>query len=168
MKLFYLRYILLFLALTFSNCKKEKRFPEDPKKSRKTPQSRFSGKWIISAYTFNGNDIRFDLNKLSNKYRIDDVYFTYEYNDFYRRWDFSLRTDNYGFFYSTEGFKDNTYIYLSGSNDTIANKWFYTPFKYIKGSSVYWTITKLYDKDCNLILDTDSGQYKMFLNKIKL
>lgn len=166
MKLFYLKYIILIIFLTLIGCKKEKRFPEDPKKSRMTPQNRFTGKWIISAYTFNGNDIRFNLNTLSNKYKLESVYFTYQYNNDYKTWNFAIRTDNHGFYSSSDTFRENTYIYLFPKEyDTLTNKWFYTPFKYIPGSEAKWTITKLYDKDCNLILDTDSGQYKIFLKK---
>ena len=86
-----------------------------------------------------------------------------------KKWICNITNENMAF-ESETAFNPDDPGYLTIGPDNfccrfLLSKWLITPFRYTQGSSAKWTITKLYGKDLNLVLGTDSGEYKMFLKK---
>jgi hypothetical protein len=147
-------------------CKKQKRYEEDPKKSRKTPQTRLTGNWKVTEYTFNGNSIIQKLNSLSPINDLSDFTLQYGENSD-KAWYTRIYSPNKVLFQSYDFFNNDSQFYFSyaGIYDSLCCKWFITPFKFIRNEDAYWKVTKLYENDLNIVLNTDSGQYKIFFNK---
>ncbi|MBK9286053.1 MAG: hypothetical protein IPM51_17290 [Sphingobacteriaceae bacterium] len=162
------RLIILIVLILFlgSSCKKQTKYEEDPKKSRTSPKLRLKGTWGLEDYTFNCNSIIPHLNLLSTKYNINEttLQFSESYNN---RWSTSISSNNKSLYSYHDIFSDDYtfFIQYSGTNDSICCKWFITPFRYVRYVDSYWRITKLYDKDLNIVLDTDTGQFKIFFKK---
>jgi hypothetical protein len=55
---------ILLTQLTTSSCKYEHQYPEDDKKTKKSPWERLKGRWQLSEYTENGISIVDSLNEL--------------------------------------------------------------------------------------------------------
>lgn len=168
---------ILFLAvlLGFSiACKKNQhRYPEDPNVTKITPQKRLEGSWTVNAYTYNGLDIISKLDTFySGESKIKDVGFGYAQDPDTKVWEFSVINQYFINFESESAFDTDDPDYIKLYNDNVCcrfllSKWFITPFKYIPNASTKWRITKLYNSELNLILQTDTGDYKMFLKKLK-
>jgi hypothetical protein len=163
--------LLVILLLFFSYCKKKKiqhQYPEDPKSTTITPKLRLTGQWGIRQFTLNGSDIRSSLEAVyNNKYKISDVIFTYDKNPDTQQWFLIIDAAN-SKETKIDAFEEPDQLSIGPDNHTEYGlcKWFVTPFKFTKDKSVQWTITKLYDKDLNLILKTDTGEYKLFMQKL--
>ena len=56
--------------------------------------------------------------------------------------------------------------YTPNHMDSLKTVLFITPFKYSTIRTTNWYVTKLYDKDLRLTLQTDTGEYKLFFNKM--
>ena len=165
--------LCLILFNLFSCHKKQKRYPEDPKSTRCAPEDRFNGSWKITDYTFKGSSIYNELNKQSKgNTNLDNVVIIYskktsETNDQEIFQISNFPQNNYSSSFSSVNLRftpDNNC--LCGLQDSLFSYWFIAPFKYNHSLTTDWTITKLYKNDCNVVLQTDSGEFKIFLNKI--
>lgn len=70
-------------------------------------------------------------------------------------------------------FDDYTHLKINpqGCNtiqDSLLNYWFISPQSYCTVSTACWRVTMLYNKDFHIVLDTDSGAYKINLTKVKI
>ena len=153
MKLKYYIIIIFFTLIGTTNCKKK--YPEDPKKTTKTPEKRLTGRWVISEYTLNANSIVDTLSSLC-KSRITLYHFDYLEGDL-------QISGNFGIYNGFDSFKDENLIRLDPWENELFNMVYITPFKYVKGSSAKWSVTKLYDNDLHLKMITDTGEYKISL-----
>jgi hypothetical protein len=74
-------FILIFgIAIAFA-CKKQHRYPEDPKSTFDSPKTRLSGNWKLDDFTLNGTSIVNDLNNIANApINIRDVTLNYFFN----------------------------------------------------------------------------------------
>lgn len=170
--------VLLLSLFLGANCKKKKktdqhRYAEDPETTTLTPQERLRSSWRVSAYQFNGVDIIGRIDTINgNRARIEDANISYDYWDNIKTWRFTI----YNGFFQFDGDGTNAFnpdqpydITIFGSANSLLCKWFITPFGYDINQtalSTRWTITKLYGNDLNLLLQTDSGDYKIFLKKL--
>lgn len=172
-------FIYFFAVLLIcATCRKEKppapaiqyQYPEDPATTTITPQQRLAGMWKIDVYTFKDSDIVAFLDTFyGGQSKIQDVQFIYNQNLDSKEWSFNLQTNKTSQSSQT-AFNPDDPVHFVMDNDNecckyLKSKWFITPFRYIKGASTKWTITKLYDKKMNLVLQTDSGNYKIFFSK---
>ncbi|HRH09913.1 MAG TPA: hypothetical protein PLU73_00285 [Bacteroidia bacterium] len=127
------------------------------------------GNWKLTDYTFNGNSIITQLNSLSqNNDKVDNVTFHFSQTRT-KQWDFEIGTGRMIIFNENKALINDTYVLLSstGINDPLAVMWFISPFKFSTHPiDSYWYITKLYKNDLHIKLGTDSGEYKIYLNKI--
>lgn len=160
-------FILIFgIAIAFA-CKKQHRYPEDPKSTFDPPKTRLSGNWKLDDFTLNGTSIVNDLNNIPNApINIRDVTLNYFFNSDDKNdkhWAFRV----YNF--STRNNFDDVSITIGPYNSTqnqIIDKWFITPFKFTGTPAVAnWVVTKLYKSDLHLVLQTDTGEFKMFFKK---
>jgi hypothetical protein len=163
--------VLASALLTFANCKKKKtqyQYPEDPKATTLTPKERLHGLWQVSDYTLNGNSIISKLDTFYNsQYRIEDVIFNYDQNSNSKKWILTITSEVMSHTYEN-AFEEPDQILIDNDNyccKFLLTKWFITPFKYVPNASTKWTITKLYNKELNLITKTDTGEFKMFFKK---
>jgi hypothetical protein len=161
------KFIAASLVVLLLSCKKEYKYPEDPKKSRATPEQRLKGRWEIIEYTFQANSIYGKLNQAAHGiFNLDKI--VLEYADKARdNYDQGIATlnpvggDN-SFFISKNNFK----FYTPNANDSTFIYWFVSPFRYKPATTANWTITKLYGVDFNIVLPTDSGEYKIFWHRV--
>lgn len=167
--------VVLAFFLVSANCVKKRkpdqyRYPEDPGTTTLTPQERLTAVWSISDYQFNGNSIVSQLDTLNDgKARIREVGVYYDYSLDYKQWRFTV-SNKYFQFDGDQAFNPNEPydITFYGSANPYLCKWFITPFRYNINQAnlrTRWSITKLYKNDLNLLLHTDSGDYKIFLIK---
>jgi hypothetical protein len=167
--------ILLISIVIFStwSCKKQHRYPEDPKKSRKTPLERLHGSWKIEEYTFKGSSIVSQLDLLKQDAHVKNVQF-YFYVEYHQE-TFSINSGAFPGYHTFNALIDETYLRIGPynefmtvgpANEKVFTGWFVTPFRYTQNGQTKWTITKLFESDLNIILPTDSGEYKIFLRKI--
>lgn len=170
-------FILIACALFFG-CKKEHRYEEDPKYSKATPQERLNGNWKITNYTFNGNSIFDALNQkaIGNSYNLNNIWFSYshktKHDEYYNDGD-AFSINPFPGSGQNRNFDDYTYLQIRNIGgqdalDSLYAYWFVSPQKYNCGSTAYWEVTKLYEKDFHIVLKTDSGEYKITLLKTKL
>ena len=161
-------YIILFTLILVAGCKKQHRYEDDPKSTFDTPNERLSGIWQLNEYTLNGASIISNLNNISGAQSdIRDVNLSYSYIE-------ENKKDKYYAFkiysYTARNNFDGISIEIGPDNSSafpIIDKWFITPFKFTGTPAVsHWIVTKLYDKDLHLKLQTDTGEFKMFFNKI--
>jgi hypothetical protein len=160
--------IVFIFCLLFISCKKK--YEEDPKKTTKSPEKRLVGSWKLTDYTFNGSSIVNQLNALDSSYKIENVTFNFsKTKDEDKKWNLAITADSKELYMDYAALVNDKYILVTayGIDAIITVKWFSTPFRYNKPlSDTYWIITKLYKNDLHLKLSTDSGDYKIFLNKI--
>ena len=160
-------YIIFISLLLVFACKKQKQYPEDPKKTSQTPHDRLSGNWQLVDYTLNGTSVVDELNLLSkNKFNIKETELGFN-KGVYGGMQFTLDGANFRYQPSTQEptFIDDSFILLKFYSDTLFNNWFITPFKNQKVTSVNWIVTELYRNDLHLVLKTDTGEYKIFWKK---
>lgn len=150
-------YILIFVFFIGYACKKQHRYPEDPKASTQTPKQRLIGVWQISEYTLNGNSI---LNPIN--FGGFDIT-TYQLKWIYNSDDKKYYTD------LINEFNDETYLNFGpfqSSGDCSLVKCFITPLKCTNTlQTTNWEIKKLYGSDLHLTLQTDTGEFKLFFKK---
>ncbi len=164
---------LIVFTLAFSSCKKKQyRYPEDPKVTRIKPNDRLFGYWQLSDYTLNGTSIIDALNtKINNEIDVRKIYFQYKFIDdnghkYYGLGFLSPRFDLKNPFISERYIEfDIGENYSPNMKDSLKIVLFITPFKYSTTRTANWYVTKLYDKDLRLTLQTDTGEYKLFFNK---
>ncbi len=155
--------LLFSMPLVFSYCKRQHKYPEDPRTTTKTPKKRLTGDWKITDYTLNGISILDTLNKIS-KSNIKECEMTYVEGPGRGQW--SFQWDGYFQTYTSLNAFDNfLYIQLNPFRDTVFNKLFITPLKYIPNSSARWTVTKLYGNELRLTLQQDAYEYKIFFTE---
>jgi len=166
------------IGVLFFGCKKEHRYEEDPKATHDTPQQRLNGTWKITSYTFNGQDIYTKLNqKATAQYNLNNIIFSYQY--FSKKEDEANGSQGDGFkIYPImtaqhRNFEDHTYLKInppgcSNIEDSLLNYWFISSQTYCTSSTAYWRVTMLYKNDFHIVLNTDSGTYKIYLNKVKI
>jgi len=154
MKFFYI--FLTIIMLYFSGCKKAHRYPEDPKKTRESPKARLEGAWNIYEYTLNGQSI---LNTANFGYDVTNFTLKQSYNSSTKKYFYTIMNE----------FNDELYLSFgpfSNVPDCSYIKCFITPLNCSGiNKETKWCISKLYDKDLNLTLKTDTGEFKMFLKK---
>lgn len=155
MKINNLFFIVILFLLLFS-CKKQHRYPEDPKGTNQTPKSRLIGVWQIYEYTLNGNSI------------LDPANFGYDITNYMIKSSYDGTTKKYSYTLINP-FENESYLTFGPFSNT-ANcsyiKSFITPLKCINTSKTTdWCITKLYKDDLHLILQTDTGEFKLFFKK---
>lgn len=153
MKIKFYIIIFVFTLIGTTNCKKK--YPEDPKKTTKAPENRLTGAWNIVDYTLNGSSILDTLSSIC-KFRITLYDFDYLEGDL-------QISGNFGIYNGYNSFSDNNFIRLDPWDSELFNKVYITPFKYVKGSSAKWSVTKLYENDLHLKMITDTGEYKISL-----
>ena len=150
-------YIILFTLILVAGCKKQHRYPDDPKSTFDKPKTRLIGAWQLNDYIFNGNSI---LNTYNFGYDITSFMIKDDYDGTSKKYTYSL----------INPFENDEYISFgpfSNSANCSYIKTFLTPLKCSGGGQITnWTITKLYDKDLHLKLQTDTGEFKMFFKKI--
>jgi hypothetical protein len=164
--------------LAFSQCKKEHRYPDDPKKSKKTPQERLTGSWQISEYTLNGTSIIDTLNKLHEYDIREEIYMQYAYNKEDMRWEFSIGTpfvNVNGYAYqSNNAFDDYQHLQLGafyaqpGTPEHLFNLTFVTPFRLERNAIARWDVEKLYGDEFWIKLPTDTGLFKLRFHKVEI
>ena len=170
---------IVFIAffLTCANCKKKRketqhRYVEDPGTTTLTPQERLRSSWRVYAYQFKGVDIIERMDTINGgRARIEEANISYDYWDVYNTWRFTI----YNNFFQFDGDGTNAFnpdepydITIFGSANPLLCKWFITPFRYNVNQTnlrTKWTITKLYGNELNIVLSTDSGNYKIFMKK---
>lgn len=169
--------ILLLSSLFFcTTCRKKEKqvphqYPEDPATTTLTPRERLTGSWRIYSYQFKGKEIIANIDTINNgKEQIEKASIAYDYSPSYSQWLFYVYSKYYNFQSETAFDIDNPYyITIYGSANSYLAKWFITPFKYNPKDSTgqaRWTITKLYEGELNLVLGTDSGDFRLFLKRI--
>lgn len=149
------------------SCKKELKYPEDSKKTSRSPEERLEGKWNIIEYTFNGNSIYNKLNGAARgNFNLNNVVLHFETkkgDNYDQGVDEMLPIGNDNCFNISEtSFK----FYAEKGADSLFGYWFVTPFRYSKTGRGNWTVTKLYGTDFKIILPTDSGEYKIHWSRI--
>lgn len=156
-----LTYALLFL-LPLAACKKEYRYPEDPKKSRKSPNERLKGTWHITEYTLNGASVKDTLSKVVGA----DIS---QYTLYYRKtdegeWLLDINGNfggKGGYLFADDAFADFHYLVFRPYYKPFSEV-FVTPFKRLSNSTAAkWVVTKLYDEDLHIQLVTDTGEYRI-------
>lgn len=170
-------FILLLSSLFFcTTCRKKEeevqhQYPEDPATTTLTPRERLTGSWKIYGYKFKGIDVIARIDTINGgKLIIEQVPVSYDFETNYEKWLFRMDTKYFHFLSENAFDSDSPYsITINGSANSYLAKWFITPFKYNPKDSTgqaSWTITKLYGNDLNLVLGTDSGDFRLFLKKI--
>lgn len=165
---FFKALLVTSVFLSLPCCKKELKYPEDPKKSNATPEERLDGKWNIIEYTFNGNSIYNKLNQAARgSFNLNTItlHFEVKKHDNYDQGVVDLLPiggDNC-FGLNETNFK----FYAEKGNDSLFGYWFVTPFRYAKTGNANWTVTKLYGTDFKIVLPTDSGEYKIHWSRIQ-
>lgn len=166
---------LLAIFLLCATCKKKKKeiqyqYPEDPQTTTLTPRERLHASWRVYAYQFNGIDILSKLDTFyGGEFKVEDVAISYDVDSDTKQW-FFIISNQYISFKSETAFNVEDPYYITIYSQTnccryYLSKWFITPFKYVPNTTVKWSITKLYGNELNLVLKTDSGDYKIFLKK---
>jgi hypothetical protein len=151
-------FLIIVLLLAILSCKKHKRYPENPKTLfAGSPKSRLVGVWQINEYTLNGNSI---LDQANFGADITNYMIISSYDGTTKKYSYSL----------INSFDDESHLTFGPFSNT-ANcsyiKCFITPLKCTNTSKTTdWTITKLYGNDLHLILQTDTGEFKIFYKKI--
>ena len=170
---------LLFLPLLFFNCRKEIKkiqlqYPEDPTTTTLTARERLTGSWRVYDYLFRGNSIVKNLDTIyGGKERIEDVQISYveDFNSVPATdlWRFRMTATYFDIVNKTAFNPDEPYyITIIGAGNFFVASWFITPYFYDNNNyqaTAKWKITKLFDKELNLVLETDSGDYKMLIKK---
>lgn len=172
-KLMTMKFILpLLFLLAFSQCKKEHRYPDDPKKSRKTPNERLNGSWYIEEYTLDGISILDSMNNICNCDLKIDVILTYgkikDYANNTEFWSFYIGTNHFGY-QSRQAFQDYHYLEIGpydGNQIEIFSKLFLTPFYYEPNAIVRWNVTKLYKNEFSIELKNSSGVFSLRFSKM--
>lgn len=153
-------------------CGCKKKYPEDPKKTCESPASRIDGSWKLIYYYFNNVSIYSTLNSISNgSTNLDNCWFRFQRNEETK--DFNLQIS--GLYYDHRvDFPNQEYILIDNSQKSVYSKsdslfsyWFISPFHYNPKGKASWRITKLYKNNLNLVLKTDSGDYKMYFDKVE-
>jgi len=166
-------FIIFLIAFSNSACKKQTKYDEDPKRTSKSPKQRLFGNWSLSEYTFNGDNILPNLNALfSNRFDVLGLTLTYSFHD-------SEVNDALGIhcnpFFSAEEQKfDGSNMTLNQKSfarpvpaaDSLFKEWLITPFHFTNQSEASWRVTKLFDNSLNIVLETDTGDFKMFFTKM--
>jgi len=159
---------LLLLLLAFSQCKKEHRYPDDPKKSRKTPNERLKGWWYIEEYTLDGVSIIDTMNKVCGCDLRNDVVLTYnmlEDSDHKKFWILGIKYPKYFGMESKTAFSDYHHIELGPAERNNGLELFYklfiTPFRVEYGAIARWEVTKLFESELHIQLRSNLGIYKL-------
>jgi hypothetical protein len=164
----------LLILLVFSQCKKEYRYPEDPEKSKKTPQERLTGSWQIKEYTLNDGSVIDTLNKLYGYDIREQVYLQYAYNRDDGNWEFDLKSIGKYSYNSKSAFEDYHYLQLGafyaepGTPEHLFNLTFVTPFKLERTAISRWDVEKLYGEDFWIKLQTDTGLFQIRFYKVEI
>lgn len=152
------------LSLLFSECKKK--YPEDPKRTFKSPDKRLRGIWRLQDYYYNDRSVLQQFMGLTlNNFPNDNVLFGYgpESSD-----EKTLSLDiKYTIRYEDNAsFNNKQYLVIGPATDTAFNKAFVSPFHYNRSGIANWEIKKLFDSDLIISLPTDSGSYRIIFKKI--
>ena len=167
--------LLLFCA----NCRKDPKpkeiqlqYPEDPTTTTLTPRERLTGLWKVYDYQFKNKTIIKNLDTLyGGKEQIESVDISYDkdLNSVKEVWSFRMTAKYFDIVNKTAFNPDEPYyITIIGAGNLYVASWFITPFFYDNNNyqaTAKWKITKLFDKELNLVLETDSGDYKILLKK---
>ncbi|MBK9283667.1 MAG: hypothetical protein IPM51_05035 [Sphingobacteriaceae bacterium] len=129
---------------------------------------RLKGTWNIKDYTFNCVSIVPQLNALSSNSNLSDISIQYGENS-EKQWYTYIYVSNKLLYHSYDLFNDDTQFYFDPNRvyDSLCNKWFFTPFRLVKNVGSNWKVFKLYENDLNIVLNTDTGEYKIFLKNSK-
>jgi hypothetical protein len=161
---------VLIILLAFSQCKKEHRYPDDPKKSRKTPNERLKGSWYIEEYTEDGVSVLDSMNKICNCDLKIDVIVTYgsiKDNDNKEFWTFFIGGKYFGY-QSRQAFQDYHYLEIGpydGVRIEVFSKLFITPFYFYPNAIARWNVTKLYKDEFCLELKSNMRAFRLKLIK---
>ncbi len=171
----FIKYItVLIILLAFSQCKKEHRYPDDPKKSKKTPQERLTGSWQISEYTLNGTSIIDTLNSLHGYDIREQLFIQYGYNKDDRFWIFDVKAIDKYYYSSKTAFNDYNYLELGpyvpypNTLQFLFNMTFITPFHVDSSAISRWNIIKLYDNEFQIKLHFNTDLFIISLHKIAI
>jgi hypothetical protein len=181
------RVFYIIIILNFFSCKKEYRYPDDPEKSKKTPNERLKGSWQIVDYTLNGAPIVDPLNKIAIKeLRLtdtlntpvsfdlrEDVWLVYNLiegssRDDEQDWSCGIYSVRHFSCESKEAFADFHYLRIGDCDlfsKPLLRMLLITPFKKNNNTVSDWKVDKLYGSELNLSLQTDTGTYRLFFNK---
>lgn len=145
-------FLIIVLLLAILSCKKQHRYPEDPKRTFDSPKTRLVGIWNIYEYTLNGNSI---LDPANFGGADITTYFRIQYRKDYTELIQPFDNESFLTFGPFQNVSNCNYI-----------KIFITPLKCTNTSTAAdWTITKLYNGDLHLIHQTDTGEFKLFFKK---
>jgi hypothetical protein len=181
------RVFYIITILSFFSCKKEYRYPDDPDKSKKSPNERLKGSWQIADYTLNDVPIVEPLNaimlkELSQRDTVnkptsydlrENIWLTYNLADGSSRnddpvWVCSIKGIRLFNCESKEAFSDYHYLKIGdcGPYDReLLSILLITPFKKNDKTISNWKVDKLYGSEFNLSLQTDTGTYRLFFNR---
>jgi hypothetical protein len=62
--------------------------------------------------------------------------------------------------------KQHRYLKIGPTDKMIINQMFITPFKYIPNSSAEWLVTKLYEKEFHIEMETATGVFRINLYRM--
>jgi hypothetical protein len=163
----------IMFVCAFLSCKKQTKYDEDPKRSKLTPKQRLFGEWSISGFTFNGDDITPKLNALfSNRFDVLTLQLGYVFHE--SEDDDALTITCHNAFTASDQLFDGVNVTFherhfqyrdTAAADSVFKKWLITPFQFTNQTEQSWRVTKLFENSLHMVLETDTGDFKMFFQK---
>lgn len=158
----------LTITLCFTTCKK---YPEDNFYSLKNPEKRVVGSWELIEYNFNGSSIISALNDKLKTFDIKELglIVTAKQGKVLQKYYFTPAKIGNG---NTDPLLDNSKFAFTGRNtnkfaDSVQNLLFLTPQSFKGNGYTKWDIRNLYKNKMHLQLNTDSGNYDIYFEKIR-